>query len=320
MNHPITALMVSLLVLAIGMVGNGVTLSSRRAPDLAPAAQDAVVHSEASTPSPANGALPGITSQYIGVTFVRDSADIASRAAGALTAVYVQVGDRVRLGDAIAAVDSPSLQHELRKAYAALRSLEAEVRGREVELNEAELRARRREELMQAGLISREERDAAAADVERKRAAREMALARSAEQAAQIAQVEEAVAAAIVRAPFDGTVAERHLSAGAVVQPGTPIISLMRSGNLGVRFAVPSSNDAMRPGTALSFAIRGLDVVIPGVVELAPVRVDAMSNDLVLEARLSPPDALRDRIRPGLTGFVSVMEVTRGERGQPIPR
>ena len=87
----------------------------------------------------------------------------------------------------------------------------------------------------------REELATAAVQVERARTNLEVAQARVAEQLARVKQTKELLANTVITATFEGTVAARYLDPGALVHPGSPVINLMRSEDLWVRFAAPEN-------------------------------------------------------------------------------
>lgn len=255
-----------------------------------------------------------VAEQYLGVTFPRQSADIVARSEGRLEAVYVSLGDHLKPGDVIARIESSLITQQLEMAEASLRSIQAEEKNAEVEIKEAEARYDRREGLAEAGVLSKEELATAKVQVEKAGANLEVARARVAEQKARIKQIKESLAHTVIRAAFAGTVAARYLDPGGNVLSGTPIISLMRASDLWVRFAIPETRQAtIIVGSAISFYIPGLGVAVPAVIEHVSPGVAAMSQELVVEARLNAPASLSGQIKPGSSGLVSLNTTSRRE-------
>src|SRR5262249_13208859 len=163
-----------------------------------------------------------------------------------LEAVYVHLGDHLKLGDAIAKIESYALTQQLDMAEASLRSTQAEARSAEGELKDAEVRYNARARLFnpapgRPGLISKEELATATVQVERARTTLEVARARVAEQMARVRQTKASLANTVIKAPFEGTVAARYLDPGATIHAETPVINMMRSDDLWVRFAAPEA-------------------------------------------------------------------------------
>jgi multidrug resistance efflux pump len=110
----------------------------------------------------------------------------------------------------------------------------------------------------------------------------------------------------VVRAPFDGIVAARFLDPGAAVRFGTPVISLMRPDDLWVRFAVPQSHRSPAVvGDAIEFQLENSSLAIAGVVQHVSPSIISASQELLVEARLKVPAALRDQVKAGEVGIVS---------------
>ncbi len=243
---------------------------------------------------------------YVGVIFARQSADIVARSEGTLQSISANLGDRLKAGDVIAQIDSNAVTQQLEMAEATLRSAQADQRHEELEFKDAQVRYRRREELAEEDLISKEDLATARVQVDRAEAKLQAAQARVAEQMAHLNDVKGAVANTVIRAPFDGTVAARYLDAGAVVRFGTPVISLMRPEDLWVRFAIPETKRArLIIGSVVHFQLEGSSVSIPVTIEYVAPSITADSQELLVEARLNVPAALQDQIKPGTSGRVS---------------
>jgi RND family efflux transporter MFP subunit len=275
----------------------------------APQAAAAPVPSPAAQPIPEPVALeaptPQAPEQYVGVIFARQLVDIAARSDGRLEAVYAHLGDHLRPGDVIAQIESSAIRQQLAIAEASLRSAQAETRSTNVELKDAEVRHKRREGLVKAGLVSTEELATAAVQVERARTNLEVAQARVAEHMARVKQTKELLANTVITATFEGTVAARYLDPGALVHIGKPVINLMRSEDLWVRFAAPEHRRVSMPvGASVGVHLQGLPGVIPGTIAHLAPGVDSLSREVVVEAKLQVPAAWRSQIQPGLSGYV----------------
>jgi RND family efflux transporter MFP subunit len=313
MLRPFPVLIAMLLMLAIGVgLGMLITTSHRStahavvdAPQAAPPPAPSPVIRPVPEPVAQPAAVPPAPDQYIGVIFARQLADIVARSEGRLESVYVHLGDHLKLGDVIAKIESYAIMQQLEMAEASLRSAQAEARSAEVELKDAEVRYSRRERLVQAGFLSKEELATANVQVERARTTLEVAQARVAEQMARVRQTKASLANTMIKAPFEGTVAARYLDPGATVRAESPVINMMRSDDLWVRFAAPEETRATMPvGSTIRVHLEGLNAVIPGMIEHTAPGVDPMSREVVIEAKLHVPAARRGQIKPGLSGYV----------------
>jgi RND family efflux transporter MFP subunit len=315
MLRPFSMFIAMLLMLAIG-VGLGVLITtSHRSPTHAvvdpPQAASPLAPSPVVRPVPdpiaQSAAVQSVSDQYVGVIFARQLADIVARSDGRLEAVYVHLGDHLKPGDVIAKIESSAITQQLDIAEASLRSTQAEARSADVELKDAEVRYSRRERLVKAGFLSKEELATANVQVERARTTLEVAQARVTEQMARARQTKDALTNTVIKAPFEGTVAVRHLDPGATVQAGRPVINLMRADDVWVRFAAPEQQRATLPvGARVGVRLEGLPAVVPGMVEHLAPGVETMSREVIIEAKLHVPAVWRGQIKPGLSGSVWV--------------
>jgi RND family efflux transporter MFP subunit len=267
-----------------------------------PAAAPAV--SPASAPAPP--ATPPERKGWIGVLVARESVDVTAESPGRVLAVHVKIGDRVRRGDRIATLDTRVMAQDLEMARSSLRAVEAEVRRSSDELAEAKARSERRQE--NPDFFSKEDLAEAVLQAKTAAAAHEVAQAREAEQRARIRQLEAGLSQNEVRAPFDGRVAERFADAGALVGPGTAVVRLISAGDLLVRAAVPPEEArALHVGAPVAVTVRTQGLHLPGTVERVAPEVDAASQMVLIEVRLTPSPEMEGRLQTGL-----VVDVTKG--------
>jgi RND family efflux transporter MFP subunit len=290
-------------------------VSQRRSEALEPAVRP--------TPAPVapEAPPPQAPAQYVGVIFAPQLVDMAARSDGRLEAIYAHLGEHLKPGDVVAKVESNAITQQLDMAEATLRSAQAEVRSASVELQDAEVRHHRRERLVNAGLLSKEELATARVQVERPRSNLEVAQARVAEQQARVRQTKEALANTVITAAFEGTVAARYLDPGAMVHVGSPVIKLMRSDDLWVRFAAPEEVRLTLPmGASVSVRLARLPEAIPGTIAHIAPGVDTVSREVIVEAKLQVPAAWRGQMRPGLSGDVTATGTPRSDVGPTPPR
>lgn len=200
-------------------------------------------------------------------------ATVSAQVGGAVLALLVRPGDRLRAGQAIARIDERDTQAGLQRGNAELAQAEANWR-------QARSDAQRSRELHQQGYISQAALDqaetrlqAAQAGAQAARAGREqVALARS---------------HATVTAPFDAVVQATHLEAGDLAAPGRPIATVYQPGALRAVVQVPlSMADAARGAHAPQVALPDGRTLTPTAMALLPA-ADAVSQ--TLEWRLELP-------------------------------
>jgi len=194
-------------------------------------------------------------------------------------------------------------------AEASLLEAEADLRRLQLELAEAEDRRARRRTLAAEGLLSKEEVVSSELQVKIAVTNMDAAGARVAERQARVAQVKDSLNDAELRAPFAGTVAARLADPGSTLRAGAPVISLIREGDLWVRFAAPQERpSAIVVGSVVNVKIETFNdgSATTAVVEHVAPAFDAVSQLLFVEARMKIPAAWRGRIKPGLTARCNV--------------
>ena len=106
-------------------------------------------------------------------------------------------------------------------------------------------------------------------------------------------------------APFDGTVALRFRDAGATVEAGTPVLKVVKLGQLRLRFAVPPPRAReFGPGTRVTATIDTVASPVPAIIRHVSPSLDPASELIIVEAELALDDAVAAELRPGLAALV----------------
>ncbi|MDD5761098.1 MAG: efflux RND transporter periplasmic adaptor subunit [bacterium] len=183
-------------------------------------------------------------------------AEIKPEYGGVVTQVYVSDWAKVRKGDPLLKVDTREGEVLLHKAKAALDMAKAGQMEAEAAVARADREYDRATKLQESGLLTRQGMDDA-------RTQKEAAAARIAAARAQVAVAGEDVAhattrlsKAVIRSPFDGTVAERLVSAGDLVGEMQKVVfRLVDNRLLELTVSVPSTGMAsLRAGQPVRFS------------------------------------------------------------------
>lgn len=241
--------------------------------------------------------------RFLGMIIAPETVDVTSQLEARLTEVRVRAGDHVARGDVLARLDTRSARHELAIAAAELATARSERDRARLELAEDQERLARRQAVVElptqtVGTVSDEE--VASSRYEQRKAAVKVAAAQAevSSKAAHLAELRMLLAEGAVRAPFAGTVAARYADVGSLIHKGTPIVRLIESGELRVRFAIPEERaNSVAVGDPVQIAAAGL--TLSGVVEKLAPEIDAASRMIFAEASLDVPAAARERIRSG---------------------
>ena len=184
----------------------GLTACHRRA--AAPAPPIRPVLSIIVAPEAAGGAA------FAGTVDARYESILGFRVLGRMIARDVNVGDNVKQGARLAALDPTPFQ-------LALRNAEADLARADAHLQEAKSNAARQRQLFQRGVNAKAEFEAAQHEFESAEASQEAAQAN-----VRIAQ--EKLGYTELRAEFDGVVAATKAEVGQVVQPGQEVVHVVR--------------------------------------------------------------------------------------------
>lgn len=206
-------------------------------------------------------------------------AELAFDSGGRITALAVDIGDRVRRGQVLARLDAEPARLRLRQAQANLAAAAAQLQERDMQL-------RQQQAMFDDGAASQAA----------------LAGARSAQQSAraqvQVAQSESGLAARALRmtelrAPFDGSVAARLAQPQAEVTPGQPVLQLDGQGQAQALAALPPQVAlALKPGDTVHASDSGGGLMALRV-RAAAARLEHGATVPVLFDLPSPPATLR---------------------------
>jgi len=171
-------------------------------------------------------------------------ATVRAQVGGSLVRLTVDKGQPVQAGAEIARIASRDLEDSLQSARVGVKSAETS-------LALAQSERQRTENLVKGGALAARDLELAQSAVSNAEAA--LAAAKSRERSAA-QQIEDTS----IRAPFAGIVSDRPASAGDVVSPGTPIVTIIDPSSLRLEALVPSDAIAsVQPGAPVQFSIRG---------------------------------------------------------------
>lgn len=172
------------------------------------------------------------------------SASVRAEVSGSVMQVYVETGQRVTAGMALARIDATT-------ASAAELSARTGVTASEASSAQAKKELDRAERLSAAGAI-------ADRDLENARLAYSTAMAQLANVKSAYAMANKQLRSATVRAPFAGVVAGKVVSAGDVVSPGTALFTVVDPKSMRLEAAVPAAQiSAIKIGMPVAFSVSG---------------------------------------------------------------
>ena len=170
--------------------------------------------------------------------------EIRAEVGGPVLQVLVEQGERVRAGQQMARIDDAALRDAFLSARSGMTAAQSAY-------DLAERESQRAARLLEAGAIA--ERDAEGA-----RSALDAARSRLADARARMTLAQEQLNDTHVRAPFDGVVAQRQVSAGDVVAPGAAMFTVIDPSSMRLEASVPADQlSSVRQGSPVTFTVRG---------------------------------------------------------------
>jgi membrane fusion protein (multidrug efflux system) len=170
-----------------------------------------------------------------GVVAADQRAEVTADTAGKVINVMVERGKRVKQGD-------PVVQLDVRNAALGAREAQANLASARAQRELAEEECRRTKSLLDKGAITKSEFD-------RQNTACTSALQQVSAAEARTQMMTKSVTDGMVRAPFDGIVAEKMVAPGEWVAPGRPLFTLVDDQPLKIELSVPEVGiQAIRKG------------------------------------------------------------------------
>ncbi len=260
-----------------------------------------------------------------------ETVSVSFEVGGRVAVMNADFGQAVRRGQVLAELDQREYQIAVDRARALLAQALARVgltldqaeqtpttspniRQAEAQLADAKSKYDAAAKLIQTGDIARER----FTEVEKAMQARQAVLDAARDELktltasvqslrADLRLAEKRLADTVVRAPFDGAVAEKLVSPGQFIKDNATVYRVVKADPLRLRVEIPeSATGAVRVGSELNFTTDAA----PGQTFRATVRqlnpaIDQKSRNLTVEARLANPSQV---LRPG--AFVQVRLIT----------
>ncbi|SHG76211.1 RND family efflux transporter, MFP subunit [Chryseolinea serpens] len=205
-----------------------------------------------------------------------DNIQVSSKAAGVITAVYVQEGDAVSKGQALAQIDNSVI---LRNIEAMKSQLELATTVYQRQKNLWDQKIGTEVQYLQAKTTKE--------NLER-----------------QVASLQEQNSMTRVTAPYSGTVDEVTAKVGQNIAPGMPAARIVNTSNLKLKAAVSEAYVTnIKKGNKVTVTIAELGKDISATVTFVGKTIDPLSRSFPVEVKL-PAEA---NLRPNMTGVVRVI-------------
>jgi multidrug efflux pump subunit AcrA (membrane-fusion protein) len=278
-----------------------------------------------------------------GTLAAAESSEVASLVAGAVSEVHVDVGSRVKRGDPLITLDRR--ESSLRAAQASAQQRQAlerlgsglaqgkfdpeqvpEVRAAKEANDLAQADAERTKALFDSGAVSQAAWDQARTRAEQAKAqlASALAGAKQAQAALQGASAAtglagKSLADTVIRAPFDGSVAERRISLGEYATPGRVVAVVVSDNPLRLKIDVPEADVGK---VQVGARVEAMVVAYPGrsfegTIKRIGASVRQQSRALPVEAELANDEGT---LRPGMFARVRLVVPGAASKALMVPQ
>jgi len=251
-----------------------------------------------------------------------ERADVAAEAGGRVVAAPIERGSRVGTGTELVRLSPEESAAHAKEAEANVAQLEArlglkpgsafnpeavpEVQNAAASLALAQSEFARIQSLLEQKVVSQSEFDQRRTQVEAARQQVEVAKNAASQQyqalqgaRARLTLAQKAVADAVVRAPFSGVVAERHVSVGDYVSRGTKVATVVRIDPLRIELTVPAQfMSVVGVGQLVVFEVDAYPGrTFEGTVRFVSPALEATQRALTVEAIVANK---KGELKPGL--------------------
>ena len=270
-----------------------VRATAKQEHDFVPSLRVATVEAN---PATVSVTLPGTTAAFA-------AANIYARATGYIAKRQVDIGDRVKTGELLAALAVPELDHQISQNEATLDQLKSALQQAQANRDLAQVTWNRDAPLVQKGWVTPQQGDTDRLNLQANVAAVAVAEANVSSQQNLLKVLRQNRDYALVVAPFDGVVTQRNVDVGSLVQgnaaSGTFMFEIMQQDVIRVWIYVPQDSAfGVAPGVDAIVRVPELpDREFPGKVTRIADALQSGTRTLLTEIDIPNPDgALRTGI------------------------
>jgi RND family efflux transporter MFP subunit len=248
--------------------------------------------------------------EAVGTITAQAVSTLSGKIMGTVRAVNVREGDRVKQGDVLVVLDKRQVEAGLRQSEAGLseaaKAVSAAASARsaaEAGAKLAEATYKRYQKLLKEESATQQEFEEVEARHRQAQAALAQADAMLSAARSRVQQAEAGVSSAgisekdaTILAPYDGIVTAKMINAGDLASPGTPLLTLEKTGGFQAELVIPEHHiEAVRVGQPLEIRIpaQADSPSITGAVETISPMADARSRSFMVKVILPETPLLR---------------------------
>lgn len=230
--------------------------------------------------------------QITGALRPKEQVDVTAKVTGRVENIRVNIGDKVRRGDLLAEMEDLEIQQQVRRATAAQEVVRATLQQRRAELANAQADLDRSRQLMEGGLIPRQEYESKQTSFRVVQAQVQLTQAQGEQAQAELNELRIRLEQMKIVSPIDGVIAERFVDVGAVISPATPLVRIVNLSTLITRANVPEREvSKLRLGNRAQVVVDAFgNTVYDGKVSRISPVMDAATRTALVEVEIPNRD------------------------------
>lgn len=241
-----------------------------------------------------------------------DEVDVGAEISGRIAEVLVDYNGHVTKGQVLARIDTEQLNAKLAQSRASLAAAQATLRVAEATLAEARTRTARTQQLFQHNIASKQDAEAAEAELHRDVATVDKARADAALAAALVQQDQTALSKAEIKSPIDGIVLTRNVEPGQTIAVTfqTPILFTLASdlSQMELKIDVDEADiGSVREGQAATFSVDAFPQHRFNARLTSLHNAPKSENGVVTYQGVLTVDNSAHLLRPGLTANADIL-------------
>ena len=288
------------LLAGLGLGAWGYREQHRQVADAAVQHENYVPKLRVATIKPSN---PTVVVTLPATTAAFAQANIFARASGYIDKRNVDIGDNVKAGELLAHITAPEIEHQIQQAQASIGQSQAALQQAQANAELANVTWGRDKPLVQQGWVTKQQGSVDEQTLQAQQAAVGVAQQNLAAQQAQLKVLQQQQDYQSVVAPFDGTITQRNIDVGSLVQAdattGTFMFTIMQSNVIRTYVHVPQDAAfGLEPGVGAKVRVPEIPGrEFPAKVTRVADALEPNTRTLLAEVDIPNPDGA---LSPGI--------------------
>ncbi|HEX6163201.1 MAG TPA: efflux RND transporter periplasmic adaptor subunit [Vicinamibacterales bacterium] len=240
-----------------------------------------------------------------------DTVEISTQVSGTIAALGTDFNQQVKKGQVLAMLDQALFQTQIDQAKATLVRLQSDVDRATVQLEDAQLKLKRAEQLAAEQLLAQQEVDTARSTARVAETALTGAKAQLTQAQAALTQAQVNLSHTVITSPTDGIVLSRNVEVGQTVSAGLQAPTLFVIARDLTRLELQARVDesdigGVKTGAAASFTVDAYPRRrFEGTVRLVRLQPTTVQNVVTYTTIIDVPNE-DGQLKPGMTSTVSI--------------